>query len=176
MKKNAFAGWCEVLDIKTLYKLYEISSLNTAPWGAWMVQSVKHLTSAQVMISWFVGSSPVSGSVLTGQSLEPALDSVSLSLFLSLCLSTAYTLSLSFSKINRHLKKFKYCSFTYSEMKTEYKHLKSISISPCSCWTRACCKHCFTLDFKFWGLCLFACSIYILSFLCSVKVSKMFTS
>ena len=30
-----------------------------------MAQSVKRLTSAQVMISWFVGSGPTSGSVLT---------------------------------------------------------------------------------------------------------------
>ena len=45
-----------------------------------MAQSVKHPTSAQVMISWFVGSSPVSGSVLTAQSLELASDSVSPSL------------------------------------------------------------------------------------------------
>ena len=41
---------------------------------AWLV---KHLTSAQVMILRFVGSSPMSGSVLTAQSLESALDSVS---------------------------------------------------------------------------------------------------
>ena len=45
--------------------------------GAWVAQSAKRPTSAQVMISWFVGSSPVSGSVLIAQSLEPALDSVS---------------------------------------------------------------------------------------------------
>ena len=38
------------------------------------------LTSAQVMISWSVSSSPTSGSVLTAQSLEPAWDSVSPSL------------------------------------------------------------------------------------------------
>ena len=58
-----------------------------------MAPSVKHPTSAQVMISWFVSSSPTSGSVLTVQSLEPALDSVSLSLPLS--------------KINKTLKKKK---------------------------------------------------------------------
>ena len=45
--------------------------------GAWVAQSVEHPTSAQVMISRFVSSSPTSGSVLTAQSLEPALDSVS---------------------------------------------------------------------------------------------------
>ena len=53
-------------------------------WGAWVAQSVKRLTSAQVMISRFVSPSPASGSVLTAQSLEPASDSVSPSLSLSL--------------------------------------------------------------------------------------------
>ena len=45
-----------------------------------MAQSVEHPTSAQVTISWFVSSSPASGSVLTAQSLEPALGAVSPSL------------------------------------------------------------------------------------------------
>ena len=48
--------------------------------GAWVAQSVKRLTSAQIMISWFVDSSPASGSVLTAQGLEPVSDSVSPSL------------------------------------------------------------------------------------------------
>ena len=39
--------------------------------GAWVAQSVKRPTSAQVMISWSVGSSPTLGPVLTAQSLEP---------------------------------------------------------------------------------------------------------
>ena len=60
-------------------------------WGTWVAQSVKRPTSAQVMISQSVGLSPASGSVLTAQSLEPALDSVSPSLsappLLMLCLS-----------------------------------------------------------------------------------------
>lgn len=34
--------------------------------GFWMAQSVKHLTSAQVMIPGVLGSSPVSGSLLGG--------------------------------------------------------------------------------------------------------------
>ena len=57
-----------------------------APWrcldlrGAWGAQSFRRLTSAQVSISRFVGSSPASGSVLTAGSLEPASDSVSPSL------------------------------------------------------------------------------------------------
>ena len=45
-----------------------------------MAQSVEHLTLAQAMISQLLSSSPTSGSVLTTQSLEPALDSVSPSL------------------------------------------------------------------------------------------------
>ena len=48
--------------------------------GAWVAQSIKHPTSAQVMISWSVSLGPASGSVLTAQSLEPASDSVSPSL------------------------------------------------------------------------------------------------
>ena len=42
-----------------------------------MAQSVKHLNLAQVMVSWFMSSSPTLGSLLTAQSLEPASDSVS---------------------------------------------------------------------------------------------------
>ena len=48
--------------------------------GAWVAQLVKHPTSAQVVISRFMGSSPTSGSVLTAQSPEPVSDSVSPSL------------------------------------------------------------------------------------------------
>ena len=66
---------------------------------AWVAQSVKCPTSAQVMISWFVGLSPASGSVLTAQSLEPASDSVSPSL------STPPLLILCLSKINKCKKK-----------------------------------------------------------------------
>ena len=46
----------------------------------WLSQLGDLLTSAQAMISWTAGSSPALGSVLTAQSLEPALDSVSPSL------------------------------------------------------------------------------------------------
>ena len=56
-----------------------------------MARSVQRLTSAQVTISRFVGSSPAAGSVLTAQSLEPVSDSMSPSLSapppLALCLS-----------------------------------------------------------------------------------------
>ena len=68
--------------------------------GAWVAQLVKHPTSAQVMISWFVGLSPASGSVLTARSLEPALGSVSPSLSTPLPLKVC--LSLSVSKVNKH--------------------------------------------------------------------------
>ena len=55
-----------------------------------MTQSVKRPTSAQVMVSRSVSSSPASGSVLTPGILQPALDSVSPSLSapppLTLCL------------------------------------------------------------------------------------------
>ena len=61
---------------------------------AWVAWSVKFLTSAQVMFSWFVGSSSVSGSVLTAQSLEPASDPVSP----SLCPFPPHALSLSVSE------------------------------------------------------------------------------
>ena len=70
-----------------------------------MAQSLKCLTSAQVMISWFVSSSPTSDSVLTAQSLEPASDSMSPSLCPSLLMlsrSLSLSLSLSLSKINKH--------------------------------------------------------------------------
>ena len=62
-----------------------------------MVQLVKCPTMTQVMISQFVGSSPTSGSVLTAQSLEPALDSGSP----SLCAPPPLTLCFSLSKINK---------------------------------------------------------------------------
>ena len=55
------------------------------------------LTSAQVMISWFVGSSSASDSVLTAWSLEPVWDSVSASLSLPLLCSCSLSLFLSFS-------------------------------------------------------------------------------
>ena len=65
--------------------------------GAWVAQLVEPPTSAQVMISPFGSSSPVSGSVLTAESLEPASDSVSPP---SLAAHTALVLSV--SEINKH--------------------------------------------------------------------------
>ena len=65
-----------------------------------MAQSVKRPTSAQVVISQSVGSSPASGSVRTAQSLEPTLDSVS-------PLSAPPMLVLCLSIINKYLKNLK---------------------------------------------------------------------
>ena len=63
---------------------------NADSWGTWVAQFVERLTLAQVTILHFVSSSPISGSVLTAQSLEPGA-SVSPSLsdppLLALCLS-----------------------------------------------------------------------------------------
>ena len=65
----------------TLDTLYVSQLDNTLYFrGAWVAQSVERPTSAQVMISRSVSSSPASGSVLTAQSLEPVSDSGSPSL------------------------------------------------------------------------------------------------
>ena len=85
--------------------VYPNTSRNVGGGGRRVAQSVKRLTSAQVMISQvmilrLVSSSPLSGSVLTAQSLEPALDSVSptLSAPPPLMLARARALSLSLSQ------------------------------------------------------------------------------
>ena len=70
-----------------------------------MAQSVECLTSAQVMISRFVGLSPVSGSVPTARSLEPASDSVSPSL--SAPPQLVFSLSLKNKQTLKKLKKKK---------------------------------------------------------------------
>ena len=65
-----------------------VSVISATSGGSWGAQAVQ--TTAQVMISRFVGSGPALGSVLTARSLEPASDSVSPSLsappLLTLCL------------------------------------------------------------------------------------------
>ena len=77
------------LDIKANFPIRNHGN----SWGAWVAQSVKRPTLAQVMISQSVSSSPGLGSVLTAQSLEPASHSVSPSLsaspLLMLCLSVS---------------------------------------------------------------------------------------
>ena len=66
-----------------------------------MALSVKRPTSAQVLTSQFVGLSPVLGSVLTAQSLEPASDSVTPPLSAPPMLILCPALSI----INKHKKK-----------------------------------------------------------------------
>ena len=63
-----------------------------------MARLVECLTSAQVVISWFVGWSSAFSSVLTAQSLEPALDSAYPPALLVLPLPVC-------QKLNKHLKK-----------------------------------------------------------------------
>ena len=58
-----------------------------------MAWSAERPTLAQVMISWSVGSSPASGSVLTAWNLEPASDSVCVCVSLSLPLPCLHSIS-----------------------------------------------------------------------------------
>ena len=62
--------------------------------GTWGAQSAGRPTSAQVMISRSVSSSPASGSGLTARNLEPASDSVSPSLSAPPQLAACLSLSL----------------------------------------------------------------------------------
>ena len=71
------------------------SRKTAASQGAWVSQLVKHLTSAQVQISWFVSLSPALGCVQI------------LCLPLSLPLPSSHSLALSLSKINKNLKKIR---------------------------------------------------------------------
>ena len=57
-----------------------ISLLKKLIRGTWVAQLVERPTSVQVMVSRSVSLSPMSGSVLTARTLEPASDSVSPSL------------------------------------------------------------------------------------------------
>ena len=74
---NADSGECS-REVQTQFCFIKLKI--THHWDAWVVQLVKRPTLAQVMILWFMASSPVSGSVLTARSLESASDSVSPSL------------------------------------------------------------------------------------------------
>ena len=82
-------GSVPIKQVKRMF--YPVHFIKVMFRGAWVAQSVKLPTSAQVMISQSVSLSPVSGSVLTAQSLEPVSDSVSPSLsappLFMLCLS-----------------------------------------------------------------------------------------
>ena len=66
---------------------------------AWVAQLVEHLTLAQIMISWFMGSSPALGSLLSAKS--PLW-------FLCTPLSLSLPHLHSLSKISKHFKKYMY--------------------------------------------------------------------
>ena len=71
--------YCSIIYNSQDMEAAQVSSIDE--WrGAWVAQSIKCPTSAKVMILWSMSSSPESGSVLAAQSLEPASDSVSMSL------------------------------------------------------------------------------------------------
>ena len=86
--------------IKQQQQKKNFAIINKSPYGgAWVTRLIKRLTSAQVMISRFVGLSPVSGAVLTAQSLGPA----SILCFPLCAPPQTYALSLSLSlKLNKH--------------------------------------------------------------------------
>ena len=89
-------------DISHGYRASSPSALNCEPaitlsvgvWGAWAALSVGRPTSARVMISWSVGSSPTSGSVWT------ALSRARFGFCVSLSLSAPPSLTLSVK--NKH--------------------------------------------------------------------------
>ena len=85
---------CECPTAHSSHPLQEMAVSKSSSEGTWVAQSVKRLTSVQVMISRFVGLSSASGSVLTAWNREPDSDSVSPSL------SASPPLIL--SKINKH--------------------------------------------------------------------------
>ena len=85
-----------------------------------MAQLVKHLTSAQVMISWFVSSSPTSGSLLSVQSPLEIL-----CLPLSLPLPCSFSVFLSQKLINIKKNKNELVNFLISVSPFKYISLKN---------------------------------------------------
>ena len=67
------------------------------PVGVWVAQSVKHQTLAQVMISWFMSSSPTSVSTVSAEPTLDLLSPLSVPPLLMRSLSLALSLSLSLS-------------------------------------------------------------------------------
>ena len=83
--------WAHIISherARGLFNTLCILKKNMGSWGAWVAQSVERPTSAQVMVSQFMGSSPTLGSLLSAQSL-----------LWILCLS------LSVPKINKNVEK-----------------------------------------------------------------------
>ena len=89
---KAYGTFFYTLDVPPVTQ--HILKIFTMCQGVWVTQSVeRQISSTQIMMSQFMSSSPMLGSALTAQSLEPASDSVSPSLsappplMLCLCLS-----------------------------------------------------------------------------------------
>ena len=99
-------------------KRYFVRWKRRKPRGTWVAQSVKLPTLAQVMISWFMGSSPTLGSVLTAQSLACFRFCVSLSLSFPIPCSCSVSVSLSLSKINIKELKKKRIKLNYHDFQT----------------------------------------------------------
>ena len=79
IQENPFWPFLRPVTAPLLYYKLLLSHIEL-PRGAWVAQSVKRPTSAQVTISQSMSSSPASGSGLMAQSLEPVSNSVSPSL------------------------------------------------------------------------------------------------
>ena len=90
--RSPFGGRRDILSIKILIIMETFGVPRAA-------QLVKSPTSAQVMISRFMGWNPASNSVLTARSPEPASDSVSPSLAVSG--EHSRSVSLCLSKMNK---------------------------------------------------------------------------
>ena len=75
-RESLLRSWWECKVVQSLWKTVWRFLKKLKIGGAWVGQSVKCPTLAQVMISWFVSSSPTLGSVLRAQYLVPDSDSV----------------------------------------------------------------------------------------------------
>ena len=71
--------------------------------GAWVAQSAKHPTSSHVLLSWFVGLSPTSGSVLTAQSLDSVSASIPVPPLIMICLSPSKIKETLTNGVDRHM-------------------------------------------------------------------------
>ena len=100
----SFSPFCPMSGMPFLFSILSSTPRNAALPVTWVAPSAELPTSAQVMISRVMCSSPASGSVLTAQSLE-LLQILRLPLSLSLCASPivlCFSVSFSLSKINQH--------------------------------------------------------------------------
>ena len=94
----------KILKLKWIRTAFANSHETQSLGDAWVAQSVEHPTSAQVMISQLMGSSPTSSSVLTARSLEPASHSVSPSLSAPNPLAFCHCLSQKYINIKKQNK------------------------------------------------------------------------